>query len=893
MCGTVDDQATTRQYSLPWGLPDPVRVRCKLTAAGGADTPAALGLYFSCAQRCFAEGRVGLGSPLLDASIQTPRGSLLIRLIFADRHRPGRRRTWALRLRALAEPGAGLLQITELCSAPGQDWLLRFSGQTIHTHRQLALARVALPAVLRLGAFTQHGQLFNLKDWFLVEQDGMCSGLLALHPGAWSNPRHNVLRTTGDAAALTVYLPLASDSVDSIMIRRSYLLAHVSAAEAVAPKKLGIEYFEPPAGYAAWPARMIARYGFARPERLAAYRRQAERASTGPPEKFALGDATTLEHAFHRVALQPALAGDNPFWKRDFNVARDQSLATLERGFSALTAGAYLHPLGNPVALRDLAPSVATLHMLDFLGQLADGQRRRASDLVAVLAELLWRRDFYPHHVAMAPEEAPHSVQNIYRGMLNQNFNTDRYTFVGLAGCLLPRHPRAALWRQHAVDQFRQQMRAFVYPGGAWEESHTYANHVKLCLLPLTLALRQAENPCDLLADERFRSTCRFFVPLLSPPDAILEGKRGIPAIGDHGYSTDYGFLFGWLAGLCPDESHTYLWAWREMGSPVVGPRSLQVTTFGPLLLPDEKADNPSGRSGALAADNMAHSPPANHRDERGNGSLGVRPNPSLTPRATNSAREHCRDGKPPHLHFPALFHLPGYGAAVRHALGQPEESLLVVRCGEAWGHYHPDQGSFWWWAGGVLLCADADLARGPLKHEHLGHCVLGYPGREPMQYLDRPAYHIDECSRLEDRTTVIRCQLPIVAWRASSPSAEGANLFGGSGQPLDHHLAPPEQPHSVRTFHWIPPADLEITDEPLRSPDGAVTWTVHVLAENARQATLRTIEFPLPSGRGGLILTLPRAPRAVELQRHGATWRATLTYPEMALQHHLHFVPA
>jgi hypothetical protein len=96
-----------------------------------------------------------------------------------------------------------------------------------------------------------------------------------------------------------------------------------------------------------------------------------------------------------------------------------------------------------------------------------------------------------------------------------------------------------------------------------------------------------------------------------------------------------------------------------------------------------------------------------------------------------------------------------------------------------------------------------------------------------------------------------------------------------------------------VRTFHWIPPADLEITDEPLRSPDGAVTWTVHVLAENARQATLRTIEFPLPSGRGGLILTLPRAPRAVELQRHGATWRATLTYPEMALQHHLHFVPA
>ena len=30
MCGTVADRATTRQYSLPWGLPDPVRVPCAL-----------------------------------------------------------------------------------------------------------------------------------------------------------------------------------------------------------------------------------------------------------------------------------------------------------------------------------------------------------------------------------------------------------------------------------------------------------------------------------------------------------------------------------------------------------------------------------------------------------------------------------------------------------------------------------------------------------------------------------------------------------------------------------------------------------------------------------------------------------------------------------------------
>jgi len=346
--------------------------------------------------------------------------------------------------------------------------------------------------------------------------------------------------------------------------------------------------------------------------------------------------------------------------------------------------------------------------------------------------------------------------------MLNQNFNTDRYAFIGLAGCLLPNHPHAARWRRHAVDQFRQQMRSFVYPGGAWEESHSYAVHVMLTLLPLALALRHAPERVDLMSDPAFKAMCRFFPALLSPRADASGGVRAIPAIGDHGLDTGTGYVshvFAWLAAMDADARPLHEWAWSECGAKQSNAKSSHIGTFAPLF----------------AA--MLHDVPT----------------------------------KPLLPTLPSVLELPGYGAAARCNAHTPHESLLVVRCGLSWAHYHNDQGSFWWWSRGQLICGDADLGRGSgLKHVHLGHNVLGYPDREPMQYLDRPQYGVDHVEQ-QDGVTRISCQLPVDAWQVASQR----------GEPI----LPEHRPFVAREFEWRDAEQtLIVHDRPRRSPDGQVT---------------------------------------------------------------------
>src|SRR5205823_10355309 len=105
----------------------------------------------------------------------------------------------------------------------------------------------------------------------------------------------------------------------------------------------------------------------------------------------------------------------------------------------------------------------------------------------------------------------------------------------------------------------------------------------------------RARGGIDLMANENFLATCRFFIPLLSPPEPLTRNHRRVPAIGDHhfGKHDDFGCVFGWLATLCPAHRDEFLWAWREEGSSAGEPRCMQTTTFSPLLLPERDAAFP------------------------------------------------------------------------------------------------------------------------------------------------------------------------------------------------------------------------------------------------------------------------------------------------------------
>jgi hypothetical protein len=774
----------------------------------------AVQLVFSSRSGSFAIAKIPFDHHLDDFEVQPLKRGLLLRAQLPPLAGTSKARRWALRLIPVTDEP--LIEIVEVSSINTGAWTLEFTGEALHVQKQLELVTSSIDdSRFRFGGFTQHGQLLDLKDWFFVERAGMCAGLLALRPGAWTHPTITVAEARGEGDTLRLELPHGSGRV-----RRSFLLACASADQVLSRYKTGQRDFEPRDGYARWPARQIARFGFARLERLDAYARTAELMDRSRPTRFAFGDHQAMKRAMSRACGEPDLSA-NPFWTGDYAAAKAWMFKTLHRFDTALREGAYLHPIGNPVAARALGPAAGLFHMLDFQGELSDTERTQAAALIATLAELLFRRDFYPHDFATEAPEFPYTSASLYRGMLNQNFNTDRFVFVGLAGCVLPSHPHAARWRQHAVEQFESQMRAYVYPGGCWEESHTYANHVKMTLLPLVLALRHAPGAgVDLMANENFLATCRFFIPLLSPPEPSSPHHRRVPAIGDHelGKHDDFGCVFGWLATLCPNHRDEFLWAWNVQGSPASESSSMQATTFSPLLLPDRDIAPP--------------------------------PAPSL----------------------PNVQSLPGYGAYARRAFGTEDESLLVVRCGPAWGHYHNDQGSFWWWVRNRLVCCDAGLGSGDLKFAHVGHNVPGYVGHEPRQWLDRHPYEIDRCEQSHDGTVTIRGQIPTVHWMHASDPQEQIPEY--------------QRPHVIRTFDWLGLNELRLTDTFERSPGGLATFTLHTLSRQIRRSGPTEIEFDLAPGV--LRLQLPAEPKDVRFHHDPETIGVTCTYAEGTLVHEL-----
>jgi len=353
---------------------------------------------------------------------------------------------------------------------------------------------------------------------------------------------------------------------------------------------------------------------------------------------------------------------------------------------------------------------------------------------------------------------------------------------------------------------------------------------VLLCLLPVLAAMAQRGIDAP-RKDPRFTAMATFFTDLLSPPDRMLGGRRCVPPLGDHGYPLNrpetFNYLFAWLYKLLPNlppaRRRRLAWAWRETGGVATFARAAQPALLSPLFMP---------------------------------------------PRA-----ELEREGPPPEL--PALERRAGYGVAARRAPHTPEESMLVVRCGAAWAHYHPDQGSFWWWVGGLPVAVDAGLADGALKFAHHGHNTPGWPGRAPMQHHDRPDFRVLWAEQKDDAFT-IQCHLPCDRWQVAP-----------RGAACDAPAAAPA-PIVRRTFHWPRQHELHVTDEPANAPEGQVEWRLWVWSETARRLDETTVAFVLADGRSRLIVQLPQPPTHLRIDRDQATLGLICIYPEQTLTHRL-----
>jgi hypothetical protein len=145
---------------------------------------------------------------------------------------------------------------------------------------------------------------------------------------------------------------------------------------------------------------------------------------------------------------------------------------------------------------------------------------------------------------------------NTARGLCSANPNMTALIKLpwGLMALFLEGHPRAEAWLRAAEDELRQELAAWIAPGGAWIESPGYQGASLDPMFPLMQALKNVKGR-DYFADPRFIATMEYYTFLHTPPDRRFQlpnitnppAPMVLATIGDTSAGTITPFT-GWMA---------------------------------------------------------------------------------------------------------------------------------------------------------------------------------------------------------------------------------------------------------------------------------------------------------------------------------------------------------
>lgn len=386
---------------------------------------------------------------------------------------------------------------------------------------------------------------------------------------------------------------------------------------------------------------------------------------------FLEGDEGQIHcHEANALAADHLLNGNPESLRR----AKKGMLRTLRASFAAARDYGY-HRL-IIFDGRSMKLDLQTFDILDALGHVTDEERQDVCRMTAFLAHCFRDRDYFPFELNMlerADEQswAPDLWNEIGDALCPPNFMTEYITSFGMAGCLFPEHPDAALWREDAARLYLQQLERHYFDGGAYCESINYHHHNQIMTVQLALALRE-NDATDFFQHPRFRDQFGFWVDIMTPPilrnafgmafhsdgnspDAGAERLRMIPSNGNSGRDcsdfpvpAELAMAAAVLRESHPAASRRLQRAWREGGRLCLNHGN--VTSF--LLVAD----------------------------------------PGL-PEADALPQES------------RLLH--GLGVTLRGGRGGPDEVYALVKCGWATHHNCKDEGGFCLWAYGVPLSSD------------------------------------------------------------------------------------------------------------------------------------------------------------------------------------------
>lgn len=232
------------------------------------------------------------------------------------------------------------------------------------------------------------------------------------------------------------------------------------------------------------------------------------------------------------------------------------------------------------------------------------------------------------------------------------NWNASRCKALAVFGLAFPQHPRSEFFVSHGIEGFQEELQRGVFESGAYIESTGYQQ--AMMDIPFAYLIRDKAG-FDPFRNERFRAMFRYFIDLQTPRCPHF-GRRTLPAIGDV--------------------------TWDQQR---------------PFSVLQAAAPGFAGIDDILAGEMMWTARNGVSEGELGTCSGSVLE--SLTiPNTHIGESAPCLESKD----------IPGFGAVLRADVGSADETYLVLKCGEGWGHYHSDENAFTLFALGVPLALDA-----------------------------------------------------------------------------------------------------------------------------------------------------------------------------------------
>ncbi len=311
-----------------------------------------------------------------------------------------------------------------------------------------------------------------------------------------------------------------------------------------------------------------------------------------------------------------------------------------------LTKGYAFHELVAIALTRELRRTAIDWDLVAASEAVSEEDRRWADAVFAFLNLAITDPHYWP------PDE-----RGFYKG--NVNFISDHYTCVATIACLLSAHPRRDAWVAWAENLLNDEFVLWTHPSGAWEEAPNYQGGTMLFLLPCLHMLR-LNGYQGFREAETCKASLRYFGLIQTPYDPRRRAAM-LPTVGDTTFSfhsQSQQNVYAWAARVFADDTEfaaAMMWHWQQGGALVCGVHD-PVTIgrwCGALLLIDP----------ALAA------------------------------------------AEPQEMH--GSHRLDGYGALLRQRNPAGEETYFLIKCGQAFNHYDPDELSFHYYGRGVPLALD------------------------------------------------------------------------------------------------------------------------------------------------------------------------------------------